>query len=234
MRYITLIFLAIVLQGCETAAKTQTTKPATFNSTPEVIEGNTGLSQHSHRYLTKVNMVVGLCTLQSNNHNQQRIITSTSPTIVMPNAITGAYEIVPVPEDQRDVFYNPNIPPFNMSGCVAEGTTGQWARFMKFFTGEVLGFAKAVVPYGAAYLVADKVFDAIDEPSVAVTGDNNQVAGPSGSFDNNPGVTGTEVRDMLGDQSNANAAETGAIIEALTDDGFPEGTTGTITTTITK
>ena len=229
----------LVLAGCDRVriAQTEDFIPNGPGSQIRGIDDTSGLSQTSFRYYTKTEMVVKLCSLQSDNHNDQRKTAS----VEVPQAVysvsptTGAVVVTEGPSITFNAW-NPAIPPFDMANCIAEGTTGQWARFLTFLSGKLLDVAKSAIPYGAGYLVLDRAFNAMDDPSIQVLGDDNRVAGPGAQYDERPGVNGEDLRGILNDQSDALTEQTEDIIDALEPDDpptVPDGATSATTTSTT-
>lgn len=187
--FVIAFLLACLLGGCATAKRTSKQIDSNGDGHAEQTVTNTdNLSQRSLRYQEKVALVNSLCGLQSERHNEQRLVTSAMPIVIMDG------RAVAVPENSATKFYNPNIPPFNMVGCIEEGLRWSGERLVLRFT----DFVDRAVTKGLPAYLAYKVFKtAVDKDSVSVKGDNNRV-----------GVSETgdiDIRqDKAGDQSTYN------------------------------
>lgn len=111
------------------------------------------LSQRTLRLQEKRILANGLCSLQSNNHNEQRLVVSSSPLVIVDgSAIT-------IPEEAQTKFYNPSIPPFNMPGCIAEALRWGGERLLA----KVIDAGRDLLTLGikgaAAYKIAKEVTD---------------------------------------------------------------------------
>ena len=196
LRIIFASVLVFSLSACNPNFKLPTlSKPSFGSPSPEVVDLDVpenatvgrnfrGMSNKTIRVISKRQLFEALCSKQSEQHNEQRLITSLAPPVVLvPNTITGSLEAVALPDSYQSKVYNQDTPPFDMVGCISQASSNSWERIANNLIGRFFDVAESAIPIAGGVAVADRLFDfvsnnteqALENAAPSIEGDNNRV-----------------------------------------------------------
>ena len=176
MQRLFIILICATMTACAGTKKSGFEYQAADTATPFKVTNMPGANNKTMRYITKQQVGQYLCESQSYNHNEQRVITRTSPQAFYLNTITGKMEMVVVPKDQQTVVYDPKTPPFDMIGCINAMNSTTFSKLGSLFINKL---GVPLIQYGTGYLVAKNLLNQLNKPTVQ--GDNNRVVTNSGA-----------------------------------------------------
>lgn len=215
LKHLIVIFLVATLSACATANRSNKAT-LTGGVVDQTVENTENLSQKTIRYQEKVTLAKALCSLQSDNHQEQKITTEVEYTPIV--IVDGTFVEVP---QSKMTSYDNSVKPFDMVGCIEESLRWGGERLLGLVISKASDLLTKTIYGVAAVEIADRItdnsgvrIDGVEEGATVSVGTDNADSDVDNSDNRDLSDNSDNRSDQAGDGSVFNSCE-GEVIDGV-------------------